>query len=387
MSSSGQSRVLGLDVARSLAILGMIVVHFSLVGASDRTTPGWMAEIFRRLDGRASALFMILAGIGVTLMTRGALERGDPAEMSRWRKVLVRRGLGLLLLGFLNLAAIWAGDILRVYGVSLLIASTLFRRSDRALLIGTVLFALSFIGLFLLMDFEQNWNWSTFEYRHLWTFTGQLRHLFYDGFRSVFPWTGFLLFGMWLGRRDLSRTATLLRVLAAGLVTGLVAEGVSALLVRRFTAAPGWFGTAEAVPFLLGTESMPALPLFLLATGGTAVAVIAGCCLVVSRWPGRLWTPLAATGQMALTWYIGHLVIGLGALVALVALGRTGTEPLPRAAGLGVAFFLIAVVCSTVWKGLGFRQGPLEFLLRRAAELGLGRESDSAKPPTANSGG
>ena len=30
------------------------------------------------------------------------------------------------------------------------------------------------------------------------------RNLFYDGFRSIFPWTGFLLFGMRLGRQDLS---------------------------------------------------------------------------------------------------------------------------------------------------------------------------------------
>jgi hypothetical protein len=29
-----------------------------------------------------------------------------------------------------------------------------------------------------------------------------------------------------------------------------------------------------------------------------------------------MWHPLTVTGQMALTWYIGHILLGLGALVA-----------------------------------------------------------------------
>jgi hypothetical protein len=47
-------RVPGYDVARALALLGMIVVHFSLVAAADRSGPAWLAGVLALLDGRAA---------------------------------------------------------------------------------------------------------------------------------------------------------------------------------------------------------------------------------------------------------------------------------------------------------------------------------------------
>ena len=43
----GNERVVGFDVARSAAMLGMIVVHFSLVAAADRTRPACLAGVSR----------------------------------------------------------------------------------------------------------------------------------------------------------------------------------------------------------------------------------------------------------------------------------------------------------------------------------------------------
>src|SRR5207237_854354 len=111
----GPQRVVGYDVARSLALLGMMVVHFGLVGAEDATTPNWLAWIFGLLDGRAAATFMVLAGIGLTLLSRRAVESGNRQAVARIRGIVARRGLFLLAIGFVNLA-IWPGDILRVYG-------------------------------------------------------------------------------------------------------------------------------------------------------------------------------------------------------------------------------------------------------------------------------
>jgi uncharacterized membrane protein YeiB len=351
----------------------MIVVHFCIIGTEDRTTPPWMAEVLRRLDGRASAVFMILAGIGVSLMTHSALESADPADLGVARRTLIRRGVGLLILGFLNLT-VWAGDILRIYGISLFVAAFLISRSDRILLVCSALFPAAFMVAFHLIDFERNWDWSTFEYRNLWTVQGQLLNLFYNGFRSVLPWTGLLTLGMWIGRRDLANRARLMRGLLTGLVVAMSAEAFSAWLVRHFSVAPAAFGSPEVVSALLGTESMPALPMFLLATGGTAVTIIMVCCLAVEWRPGRWWLPLAATGQMALTWYVAHILLGLGGFVVS---GRVGTESLPHSAGLGVLFFVIALVCSTLRKVLGFQQGPLEAILRRMVTNSLKRTPSS----------
>ncbi len=274
-------RVIGYDVARSLALLGMIVVHFSLVAAADRTDPAWLAGVLAMLDGRASATFVILAGIGIALMSRRAAASSDSAALLEVRKTLVRRGLFLLIVGFLNVA-IWPGDILRVYGVSLLLVSPLLAAPGRSLLLLSATFAVVFAVLVVVGDFEKNWDWQTLTYRDLWTPTGIVRNLFYDGFRSVLPWTGFVLYGMWLGRLDLADRGVNRRVLASAVTVAVAAELTSRWLVSYFVARGGERLDVETVQALFGTESMPALPLFLLAAGGTATGVIALCVQVTS---------------------------------------------------------------------------------------------------------
>ena len=361
LPSAPAERVFGFDLARALAIFGMVVVHFSLVMAAERTGPGWLNVALGFLDGRAAATFVVLAGIGVTLMSQRAVKGADPLAIANVRKALIRRGLFLLVLGFINLR-IWPGDILRVYGVSLLLASRLITASDRRLLLGALGYGLGFLALFLVLDFEKNWDWSTMTYHRLWTPTGVMRNLFYDGFRSVLPWTGFLVFGMWLGRLNLRDSATNGRVALAAACTALGAELVSWLCVSYFLAHPHGMDP-ETVKALFGTESMPALPLFLLASGGAAVAIIAISVRMAAAWPSRLWWPLVATGQMALTWYVAHIVLGLGTVEAL---GLVASQTLPASAAYGVGFFAIAVLASCLWK-MVFRHGPLEWVMRKVA--------------------
>jgi uncharacterized protein len=74
-------------------------------------------------------------------------------------------------------------------------------------------------------------------------------------------------------------------------------------------------------------------------------------------------TPLVATGQMALTWYFAHIVLGLGTIVAL---GLVASQPPQVAAGWGVGFFGVAVLVSWLWKTF-FRHGPLEWIMRKIA--------------------
>jgi uncharacterized membrane protein YeiB len=108
---------------------------------------------------------------------------------------------------------------------------------------------------------------------------------------------------------------------------------------------------------------MPPLPLFLLASGVTATAVIALSVRMAARWPSPMWRPLVDTGQLALTWYFAHIILGLGTVVAL---GLVATQPLPRAAGCGVFFFALAVLLSWLWKKI-FQHGPLEWIMRKIA--------------------
>ena len=253
------------------------------------------------------------------------MKSGDPAAIAEVRNILVRRGLFLMAVGFVNLT-IWPGDILRVYGVSLLIASRLLLATSRRLLAIAAGFALAFAVLVVVGDFEKNWEWQTMSYRNLWTPAGVVRNLFYDGFRSVLPWTGFVLFGMWLGRIDLADRRINTRVLTIAAATAIAAELTSRVLISFFLARPTEGLDEATVQALFGTESMPALPLFLLAARGSPMTVIALCIRATSVWPGRIWTPLIATGQMALTWYFAHIVFGLG----IVAFGVVGLEVVGR---------------------------------------------------------
>jgi uncharacterized membrane protein YeiB len=88
-------------------------------------------------------------------------------------------------------------------------------------------------------------------------------------------------------------------------------------------------------------------------------------CLIVAtarpRW--RVVRALVATGQMAFTWYVAHILLGLGFVVAM-GWDRAASAPLGLLAGM--AFFGLAVAVSTVWKSF-VRHGPLEWLLRRVA--------------------
>jgi uncharacterized protein len=351
-------RIFGYDLARALAICGMILVHFGLVMGGEKPSPGWAAFVLRALDGRPAALFVILAGVGITLRSSRASD-----DAAAPRRVLIRRGVVLLVVGFVNLT-IWPGDILRVYGVSLILAAFLLRAPGRALLVFAAAFECAFIGLLLCIDYDRHWDWSTMTYHGLWTPGGVVRNLFYDGFRSVFPWTGLLLFGMWLGRHDVTSRDIRRRMLAWGLGVALAAECTSAILLRAWRAHPVGGVDEATIRALVGTESMPPLPLFLLAAGGTAVAVMSLCLSVARRSPTALPVrALVATGQMAFTWYVAHILLGLGFVVAMGWDKASSTR-----AGLvtGLAFFALAVAASLLWKRHA-RHGPLEGLMRKIA--------------------
>ena len=352
-----KQRILGIDFARALAIYGMIVHHFVIVSSADPAHPEWIAWVLSFVDGRPAALFLMLAGVGISLRTRSVLESVDSQRLSHEQRGLIKRGLLLLAFGFLNLV-IWPGDILRVYGVSLLLAAFLINTTDRWIFYVAVFFFIAFFGLMFAFDYEQNWDWPTMTYRGLWTGTGSMRNLFFDGFRAVFPWSGFLFFGMWLGRLNLREPAIIRRAVLFGLGTTLTAELISAVCLHWLLADPNLDARQhQELQALLGTASMPPLPLFLAAAGGLSLAIIGISIDITEAWPRQsLVKSLVSTGQLSLTWYFAHIYIGLGFLVLLNATAALSTGV---SAVAGTGFFVIAVVLSCVWRK-HFQNGPLE---------------------------
>jgi uncharacterized protein len=141
-------------------------------------------------------------------------------------------------------------------------------------------------------------------------------------------------------------------------------RGIFKLLLRWFGVHPQPGFNQEDAAACFGLQSMPPLPLFLLNATGFALLLIGTSTLIARRWHDR-WgvRTLSATGLLALTWYVAHIVLGLGGVIVL---GWTRASQ-RRALITALVFFSAAVVVSLRWNRR-FSNGPLEFILRRVGQ-------------------
>jgi uncharacterized membrane protein YeiB len=343
-------RVLGYDLARSLAILFMLLDHCGQVFGIGHTR-AWQAA-YQMTDGRASAIFVLLAGVGVSLLRR----KHSPEELQR---TLLRRGAFLLILGLVN-QIIWPGDILRVFGVALMLAGFLSRFSSTWLVLISAAIMLAFPALKFCFDYYAHWDANMIHYFRLWTPGGMVRNLFFDGYRPVIPWAALLVLGMCIGRLDVTRAQVRRMIVAGGVALLLLSEVASRLLLiflpRLFS------GLSDATLHeWLEFGSIPPLPPFVISVTGSAL-LVTGVSLMIGARSSKppLMTALVSTGQMALTWYVAHVT-----LLALYVhfFGRSSDGSGTRAVLLGVSAFGIIVACTLWWKRR-WTHGPMEWLLR-----------------------
>lgn len=345
-------RILGLDLARALAVFGMVVVNLSMsLGVADVGISGFFTQIF---SGRAAAVFVVLAGVGLSLMAGG--RRREATEAAPHRRRIAFRAAFLALLGF-GWLPLWPADILHYYSAWLLLGALALTWSDRALVWAALGAVLAFPSLFLFLDYDTGWNWTTLEYAGIWTPAGFIRNLLFNGFHPVFPWVAFLFGGMWLGRQDLRSTTHRRRLvgvlLPAWLSVELVARSLEALLV-----ADGL--SSQEAHALVGVSPMTPMPPYILGSGMLAALIILGSIEVAERFP-ELTRSLRKVGQQALTHYVAHV------LFLVVPLWIWQEEVSPLSSGTVFIWFLAyiaaAPLASSLWKRR-FSQGPLEMVMR-----------------------
>ena len=348
-------RIVGLDVARSLAIFGMVFVNFRLVmGAEAETKLGTMfATMF---DGRAAALFVVLAGVGVSLMSRRARAMG---AIRPTRITLLKRSLLLFIVGLLY-SPIWPPDILHFYGVYLFAVAWLLNLSDRGLLAAAAAAIIVADGMLVTLDYTIGWkDFESLEYVDFWTPAGFIRNTFFNGFHPFFPWVGFVLYGMWLGRRRLDCSLNCWRFVAAFGLLALVTELGSDYLIEIATESGEI--SAEDADALFGTAMMPPSALYMISAASTATVVIGLCCRMGAAFGDSMWlAPLIATGQLALSHYVAHVLIGMGTLYML---GMMESQSVAQAIVATVIFCALATLFSQQWRQR-FKRGPLEAVFR-----------------------
>ncbi len=341
-SSTVPGRIAGIDLARCLAIFGMFAVH---IGPTD--AEGLVGWLYGLPHGRASLLFVLVAGIGVSLLAGSS--RGSTIQARTqlvWRAVLLLP-LGLALQDLDHGAAV----ILQDYGALFVVAAVVLSLPDRWLLgvVGLVLPIGSVVFLQGRLAAPEVFDRGVVAISDP---APEIVHgIILSGPYPLITWLAPFLFGLWLGRQDL-RSAGVRSVLVlwglAIAVTSWVASWVLEMLLEVDGELIGW-------AYLVVDGPHRQMPLWVIGSTAAATALLGAALVLADAFP-RATRPLVQTGQLALTVYVGHLLVLHSAPEAATA------DEIIRAIGILGVFAIVALAFSSLWRRR-FRRGPLELLL------------------------
>lgn len=358
------SRIIGVDVARGLAVLGMLASHLLVTMPFDWAEPGTWSEV---VDGRSSILFAVLAGVSLAILSGG---RQPHAQLGRARMRIAVRAVAIFALGsVLTSLGTPIAVILEYYAILFLLALPLLRARPAALFIGA--------GIWMLvMPWVRQSLWSGL----LGTGSDQLPFLdlLVTGHYPVLVWFGYTLLGLGVGRLALGERRVQLLLLAVGAALAAVGYTVGALaaaLLDRDPAIAGDLQTLFVEPFELLSAAPHSDSTFeAIGSSGFALAVLALCLLATG--PLRLvLTPIAATGALALTAYTAHIVV--------LWLFGVPFWLVNRGPGQFLAYAVPIVAFCTLWwllLGRGPLERPLTWISNRVADLGRVPPQRPAEP-------
>ncbi|BFM41434.1 heparan-alpha-glucosaminide N-acetyltransferase domain-containing protein [Flavobacterium sp. CFS9] len=354
-----KQRIIGFDLARAYAIFGMFIVNFNMVFGShnDQST---IAQFMSLFSGNSSSVFVILAGMGIALMTN-RLEY-TTAEKNKLRNTILKRAVFLFVIGLL-LNLVWPADILHFYGCYMSITAFIIFLDKRFFLFLATVAVLSFHFLIFFIPYETGWNIATFQYKDFYTVNGFIRNTFYNGWNAVFPWIAYFLLGMYLGRLNWTNIKIQKKMFVIGLLIY-----VTIALLQLFSSQ---FVLSENLHLFINADYLPPYLPFILSTSGFALMVIAFFMYIGEKnISNRYIQNFAPTGQMTLTHYISHLTIGIILFAVLMnkdlaenLADQEATKPIYILL-YSIAYFVISYYFSKLWSR-HFKNGPFEALMRK----------------------
>ncbi|MDW8805064.1 DUF418 domain-containing protein [Streptomyces scabiei] len=388
VSGPSLGRLVGVDLARALAVFGMYIVHIAPMTSASGSVGSW---VYFLAEGRSSALFATLAGFSLMLIAGRREPKTGLAGRQAKARIAIR---AVILLALGTVLAMEYGDIiiLAYYGVYFLLALLLVRLSTRTLAliaagIALVMPQLAFVLKMWLSDSVQQ-SINAYDPLERLSTVGVL-DLLLTGLYPTITWMTFVIAGMALARLDLSSVAVRRRLAALGAGLTVGAYGLSMLLAGMNAvwslgggggpssgSGPGSMGSGSgpgsmsggsggpelSASDLLGAVAHTGTTFDTLGCVGTAILVIVGSMVAMDRLPRvrRLAKPVIAVGTMSLTAYVGHFF----AQSAWPASGAgTTTSWVPV-----LIYILGAIVFAAIWSRF-FRRGPLEYLLNSTTKL------------------
>ncbi len=350
------SRQPGPDVTRALAMAGVITMNYHgyLIIKGARRDGGWAYDFFDPWTGplstRFAATFVLVAGIGVTLLTRSSLGNRSAIVDMRWK--LIRRGL--LLYGFgLFFDFVWNGTILPFYGAMLIIAAALFTMRIRWLLCIGSAAAVAGWGIHWWL-YERTLDGLATDFidrpGHR-SPRGLLLNAFVNGTHPLLPWLAFFCTGIVVGR--LLAHAWWRPAVAA---TGLVLFGAATIVAS--------LGQGARSSLVLSNDPFDRGIVYVASALGTALLTFTAITWVADRFvDSRPIDALRRAGQMSLTLYVAHALV-FDLLVNWLDLIQPGG--LRTALTMAAAYWLIATAGAVAYQHR-YGRGPTERLYRRLA--------------------
>ena len=373
-------RILGLDIARGLAILGMAGAHIGETEPFQWLDPATWTDL---VHGRSSILFAVLAGISIALMTgRSALPERERIPSIRLN--LIGRGAVIFVIGLaLEMLNTPIAVILTLYGLLYVAVIPFLRWRPWQLLAGAGVLALlgpallAFLNAVMLNPYGSGIGFVLY------------------GTYPITVWMALVLAGMALGRLNIGRLRTAVAALGIGVALMVVGYGLGGIgQAAGITGAVGGSSSAAELSSSGGSiidggsgswappagwEDYPQAlaasdPLHavltavfavdphsggtaeILGSGGFALTIIA-LCLLLSRPLRWALLPLGALGSMPLTAYSAHVL-------SVMVVGGPGGFFSSNAFWAATAIGLLVI--TTLWS-MFFGRGPLERLVGRGA--------------------
>jgi uncharacterized protein len=357
-----KQRIIGIDVARALAIIGMIIVNFKVVFGENGQP--WIKSFAGVFDGKAAATFVVLAGIGIALMTNSAIKNDDQNKLKIARIRIMKRAIFLFFIG-ISYITIWPADILHFYGIYMAIIMVLLTCKEKTILISGICIILVYPILITVFNYETGWNFATLDYQDFWTFKGFMRNLFFNGFHPVMPWTAFMLFGYWFGKQDLYNDKFVKKTFWMSTVIFISIQVVSYLTIS--TLSEGNQETALELIEIFGTKPMPPLPIYMLTGTASSFAIISACILISKKFENSfIIDALNKTGQLALTLYVAHVIVGMG-IIEFINPSKIGNYSIEFSVGYAIVFSLLCILFAVIWRKYK-KSGPLEWAMRKITD-------------------
>jgi uncharacterized protein len=355
-------RIIGIDVARALAVIGMIIVNFKVVFGENGLS--WVKSFASVFDGKAAATFVVLAGVGLALMTNSAIKNNDKVKLKVARRRILKRALFLFIVG-ISYIAIWPADILHFYGIYMAITILFLTSKGKTLIIAAITLILAFPILMIFWNYETGWNFSTLDYQGFWTVKGFMSNLFFNGFHPVIPWAAFMLFGYWFGKQDLHNDKFIKKIFWISSIIFISIHALSYLSISFLSE--GNQETALELTEILGTNPMPPLPIYMFNGISIAFAIISACIIVAKRFENnKIIDALNKTGQLALTFYVAHVIIGMGIIEAINP-AKMGNYSVEFSVVYALVFSLLCILFAVVWRKYK-TSGPLEWIMRKLTD-------------------